>query len=252
MSLGREIYHHHDEFGPLIVFDDGNKRYLAFGAGDEQSCSLKSNPFLLQHDYSQAMLLVLLFIQPRRLTLLGLGGGCLVTTLHQYLPDINITAVELRPHVVKIAQRFFQLPRSSRLSIVVDDASEFLETHEGEKVDVLFGDIYDAEGLDLQQTQPWFIEACYQQLEDDGWLVLNCWRHHRGEQEMMDTLTRLFADVRTCSTIEGNWVVLAGKKANTISVGQLKNDAKKWSKVLGYSLLPSLGRLQQWRAVPVD
>lgn len=245
MPVGKEIYRHHDEWGPLIVRDDGNKRYLAFGADDEQSCQLKSAPCLLQHDYSQAMLLVLLFILPKRMTILGLGGGCLVAALHQYLPDLQITAVELRPHVVKIARRFFQLPRSPRLSVITEDASEFLESHEGDLVDVLFGDIYDADGLDLQQTQPWFIESCYQQLSDSGWLVLNCWHHHRSEREMMDTLKSLFADVRSCSTVEGNWIILAGKKAVTTSAGQLKNDAKKWSKVLGYSLLPSLGRLQR-------
>ena len=62
MSLGKELYRYYDEYGPLQVFDDGNKRYLSFGDGDEQSCQLKSDPLQLQHDYSRAMLLVLLFV----------------------------------------------------------------------------------------------------------------------------------------------------------------------------------------------
>lgn len=243
MSLGREVFRAYDDYGPLLVFDDGNKRYLSFSELDEQSCQLKSNPFQLQHDYSQAMLLVLLFCKPGSMLLLGLGGGTLVTTLHHILADLTITVVELRPKVVDVAYRYFQMPRCKRISVVIDDAGEFISQSESEKVDVLFSDIYGEEGLDLQQTQDWFIAACAERLNDDGWLVLNCWQHQRGDKAMRHALRAYFEDVRVCATAEGNWVVLAGKKANASSAAQLKSAAKKWSKLLGFSLLSSLSRL---------
>ncbi len=60
MSLpGKEISRSYDDYGPVIVMDDGNKRYMAFSENDEQSCLLKSEPYLLQHDYCRAMMLVL-------------------------------------------------------------------------------------------------------------------------------------------------------------------------------------------------
>ncbi len=245
MSQGKEIYRHHDEYGFLQVFDDGNRRYLAFGENDEQSCQLKSAPFQLQHDYSQAMLLVLLFRQPSNMILFGLGGGTLATTLHQYLPGLTLRVVELRPQVVEVAYRFFQFPRSKRVEVSIEDASEFLEAGCANKADLLFSDMFGEEGLDLQQTQPWFIKRCCDFLKEDGWLVLNCWQEHRGDQELLAALKDCFDDVRACTTVEGNWVILAGKKANHSSAAQLKSLAKKWSKVLGYSLSSSLGRLQK-------
>jgi spermidine synthase len=243
MSQGGEIFRCHDEYGSIQVFDEGNKRYLAFAEGDEQSCQLKSDPFLLQHDYTQAMLLVLLFKSPHNMILFGLGGGAIATTLHQYLPGLKIRVVELRPKVVAIAHRFFQFPRSKRIEVFTEDASEFLEREQQAKTDLLFSDMYCADGLDMQQTQPWFIERCYRLLKDDGWLVLNCWQVHRGEQEMLAALKTYFKDVRVCSTVEGNWVILAGKEPYSGSAAQLKASAKQWSKVLGYSLASSLGRL---------
>ena len=69
----KEIYRSFDEYGLLRVFEDGNKRYLAFAEDDEQSCQLKSEPLLLQHDYTRAMLLVLLFTQPQNIMLFGAG-----------------------------------------------------------------------------------------------------------------------------------------------------------------------------------
>lgn len=245
MIAGKEIFRQHDEYGTIQVYDDGNKRFLAFGDNDEQSCQLKSNPALLQHDYSQAMLLVLLFKRPRSMIMFGLGGGSLPAALHQALPELQLRVVELRRSVVKAAYRFFQFPRSERIEVFTEDASEFLDRDGVKKTDLLFSDIYSDEGLDLQQTQPWFIERCHQLLTDDGWLVLNCWREHRGEQAMLASLQQHFADVRVCATAEGNWIILAGKQANHDSDGQLKNAAKKLSKLLGYSLLSSLSRLNQ-------
>lgn len=244
MPSRKEIYRVYDEYGPILVFEDSNKRYLSFSQQDEQSCQLKSDPFYLQYDYSQAMLLVLLFCKPSSMILFGLGGGTLVTTLHQYLPNLKIDVVELRPKVVDVAGRFFQLPPSDRINTIINDAGAFLDRNERAKVDVLFSDIYGEEGLDLQQTEPWFIESCANLIKDDGWLVLNCWKYHRSDRQMRTALQAHFEDVRGCVTTEGNWVILAGKRASDKSEGQLKNAAKKWSECLGYSLGSSLSRLE--------
>ncbi len=76
MSLqGTEIHRCYDEYGVILVLDDGNKRYLSFGTDDEQSCYLKSQPAQPQADYIRAMLLVLLFVTPSRIISMGLGGG---------------------------------------------------------------------------------------------------------------------------------------------------------------------------------
>ena len=52
---GKEIFRSHDQYGQVQVYDNGNKRYLAFGSSDEQSCQLKTDPAQLQYEYSRAM-----------------------------------------------------------------------------------------------------------------------------------------------------------------------------------------------------
>ena len=88
--LGRELHRRYDEFGPILVFDDGNKRYLSFGTADEQSCQLNSAPLQLQHEYARAMAAVLVQFSdaalPTQITLLGTGGGTLAAALHHVLP----------------------------------------------------------------------------------------------------------------------------------------------------------------------
>lgn len=244
MSIpGKEIYRTYDEYGPVQVFDDGTKRYLSFGEGDEQSCILKVEPALLQHDYTRAMLLPLLYCEPRDAILAGLGGGALVNCLHRYLPDLKLRAIELRHTIVKIAYRYFELPRDERLTLIQQDISEYLESGDVEKTDIFFSDIYGAEGMDPYFFQPWYIEACARLLNDDGWLVLNCWEEQRGDYETLEAIADNFADVYTCTVPSGNWIILASRRPSLTPEAVLKERAREQSKLFGYAVSENLFRL---------
>jgi spermidine synthase len=126
---GKEIACLYDNQGPVRVFDDGNKRYLSFGAGDEQSCMVKANPGFLQYDYNRAMILVMLLCQPTNIVVLGLGGGTLPNCLLRNFPEVLITVVELREVVINIASKYFALPQDERLSVINDNALDYLQKH---------------------------------------------------------------------------------------------------------------------------
>jgi len=247
---GKEIFRTYDELGPIQVFDDGTKRYLSFGEGDEQSCVLKAEPYLLQHEYTRAMLLPFLFVQPRDAILVGLGGGALVNCLMHHFPDLALRVVELRHAVVKVARKYFELPRLDRLDIIESDIAEYLEQKGHKKTDILFSDIYDAEGMAPQYFEPWYIEACAALLNDNGWLVLNCWDEHRGDHHTLHALTENFAQVFTCTVSSGNWIILASKRFYELDEVELNAAAKQQSKQLGYSVSAMLNRMYQ--AYPQD
>jgi len=245
---GKEIFRSYDDIGPVQVLDDGNKRYLAFGSDDEQSCQLKAQPTQLQYEYTRAMLLALLFNRdPQRALLLGLGGGSLAGCLHQHWPQVYITAVELRRTVIDIAHRHFQLPRDQRLSVLEADAGDYLREHEPNDFDLIFSDIYGAEGVDDLQLQERYLDQCLACLSHDGWLVLNCWREHRSQTDFLDTLKQRFLEVRVCMTQSGNWVVLCGRQSSKFSDKQLRQQAKILGAQLGFSLQTPLAKLRPIR-----
>lgn len=244
MSLqGKEIYRSYDEFGAVRVLDDGNKRYLAFGDHDEQSCWFKHDPYLPQHDYVRTMLLALLFCNPKQSISLGLGGGSLNSCLHFHYPELKQQVIELRPAVIEVAYRYFQLPRSKRLEVQNLNAVDYLQAPTGKKADVLFSDIYTVDGLDEQQLQPEYLRRCHDLLKPEGWLVLNCWREHR-ESGSLNTLRQLFADIRTCTTQDGNWIIFAGKTPSRFSNKQLKANAQQLSQKFGFAMTPYLARMK--------
>lgn len=243
---GKEIFRGNDEYGAVHVFEDGVKRYLAFGPNDEQSCWLKTEPLVPQHEYSRAMLLVLLFCEPRQSLCLGLGAGVLNSCLHTHFPSLTQQVVELRPAVVDAAYRMFQLPRGKRLALHTMDAFEYLKSEEGRKVDIVFSDIYGADGLDEQQLSDAFLFHCHRRLKSDGWLVLNCWREHQGG-DALARLSEYFSDIRTCTTQSGNWLIFAGRKPDTQNAKQLKTRARELGNRLGFNLAGHLARLKAER-----
>lgn len=246
MSLpGKEIYRGHDQFGSVRVLDDGDKRYLAFGDQDEQSCCLKHEPLIPEHEYVRAMLLVLLFTEPRQVISLGLGAGALNSCLHGRLPQVKQSIAELRPEVVEVARRFFQLPQGKRIQVHTTDALDFLRNVETRKADVIFSDIYGADGLSDQQLGEEYLELCARRLKPGGWLVMNLWREHQGP-DTLELLLQQFGTIYGCHTQSGNWVVLASEDAHELSQSQLDKRARQLGQLLGFSLSPHLKRLRSY------
>lgn len=246
MSLqGKEVHCSYDQYGSVRVWDDGDKRYLAFGELDEQSCTLKHEPLIPEHEYVRAMLLVLLFAEPRQVISLGLGAGALNTCLHGRFAACKQQVVELRQNVIDVAYRFFQLPRGKRLQVHTGDALGFLRNAETRKANIIFSDIYGADGLDDQQLGEEYIRLCAERLKSGGWLVLNLWREHQ-DANTMELLLPYFGTLYGCHTQSGNWVVLAAADAPEVSRNQLEKRARELNAQLGFSLMPFLKRLKSY------
>lgn len=237
----REIHRSYDELGPIQVLDDGHKRYLAFGTDDEQSCQLINQPHILQHEYTRAILLSLLMVEPNHITVIGVGGGSLLTTLNYLLPECQLQGVELRREVVRLAYKYFQLPKHKNINIHIGDGFKYLETTD-DLSDLIIADMYLADGIDQQQLSIQFIINSYHKLNQGGWLVLNYWLDHKMEEHLATTLHQYFDQIYMCDTGGGNWVIYAGKvDINTIIINDQK--AKEISKSTGFSFNYFLRRL---------
>lgn len=235
--LGKEVHRRYDELGIIQVFDDGNKRYLSFGTADEQSCQLRSRPDQPQHEYTRAMFAIITLLkEPQRAAVLGVGGGVLIRALFSYFPTLHIDAVDLRRAVILIAQQHFGLPRDLRIQAVHLPATDYLKQASPGSLNVLFSDLYLAEGLDKSQLCNDYLQLCASALADDGWLVLNLWKEHREDGRMLPLLRHHFATVLHATTMDGNWIVWANKSQITMDKKEIRQQAKRLSASLGFNL----------------
>ena len=193
--MGRELYRMEDDDGSIVVTQRGNKRLLSFGSRLEQSSVLMNMPHFLIHQYTQIMLLGLLFVDARRMTALGLGGGALAHCLSHYFPDSEIEVVEIRQAVIDIAYDWFDLPRRDNLHVVNADAMHYLSNHEQGATDIIFSDLYVAEGMSACQAQKAFIDAGFSALSEHGCLVINFHQRPDEGSELMAAIESLFSEI---------------------------------------------------------
>jgi spermidine synthase len=213
ITPGSPIFHDQDEYGNIQVNDWGDERYLIFEQPYEQSGLFKSDPTRLLHDYTQAMMLVMLYrMQPQHVTLLGLGGGALARCLYAFDPLLQIHAVELRAKVVDTAYRYFQLPDDARVQVTIQDAGAYVAQVPAASTQIIFSDLYLASAINPLQLDAGFIYRCHRALDVDGWLVLNYFCEDRCLVEKLKILYALFPVIKTCTVNSGNLLVFAGKR----------------------------------------
>ena len=243
MSLsGDLIFYTYDPYGELRVLDDGITRTLSFGCDNEQSACLKQNPAMPIFEYTQTMLLSLLFLEPRRVLCLGLGAGSLLNVLHKHFKACKFTIVELRQAVIDIAESYFYLPAGKRVQKHCLDAKDFV-AEDTTHYDLIFSDIYTEEGVAELQLQAQFLYQTAARLKPRGILVINCWCEHQRDQRLLGILERLFVSVYACPTGDGNWIVFASNSYLENQPKTLKEKAESLSQRLGFSLERHLKRL---------
>lgn len=207
---GEPLFSGEDAFGPVIVRQHDDYRTLCFDAVFEQSKMRMSAPAEPVFTYIRSMLLASCFAPNRTALVLGLGGGSLVRALAQLQPDCVTTAVEIRPLVIDVAQRFFLLENHAHCQLVCADASEYLRQASPHATDLILADLYWSLVMDQQQKSSEFIQLCKNHLSEQGWLALNMASRKDVDDKLLQVLYRSFDDVFSCSFPNSNTVLLAG------------------------------------------
>ena len=156
-----------------FVIDDGKSRFLYFNVRLMQSeMSLKA-PHDLAIRYTQKMMAFLLFQpRPKRIVLIGLGGGSLIKFCYQRMPGTQLTAVELDPNVIAFRDTFLMPPDDDRLQVLEADGGEFLASTE-KGIDALLVDAFDKTGFAPSLANREFFDNAYAKLSGNGVLVIN-------------------------------------------------------------------------------
>ncbi|OUS25146.1 hypothetical protein A9R01_15500 ['Osedax' symbiont bacterium Rs2_46_30_T18] len=242
-----EIFRATDEWGKVHVMSDSDNYYLTFGAGGQQSGMQINQPDRLLFQYTQAMMLSLLFTpKAESAILLGLGAGSIAKSLLLSDENITITGVELRQSVKEIAHQWFDLPKSERLQIEIGDAFAFIK-HTQQRCDLLFVDLYLDNGVQDSLASRKFISQCYKALNADGTLILNLWDEGKGYLPFdLDFLEQTFTSQSLqVVTDEGNIIVIIGKDFQADPhPRRLQGDAKKLGAKLDIPLQRLLNQLQ--------
>lgn len=79
---------------------------------------------------------------PKKILLLGLGGGSNAILCSKFYPEAQITAVEVDSKMVEIANNYYNLKKVKNLSIVVADAEDYIAGLKSENYDLVLVDCF--------------------------------------------------------------------------------------------------------------
>lgn len=176
------------------IHDDGDSRCLRFNDGVLQSAMQRSDPAALVLAYTRAMMGFLLFRpEPRRVLIIGLGGGSLSKFCYHALPEARITSVEIDPAVIALREEFGIPPDNERFQVVQADGSDYLQ-RDDVAADVILLDGYDAHGLPASLSSMNFYTRCRQVLGSAGVLAVNLWGGEPNRAVYLDRLRAVFDD----------------------------------------------------------
>lgn len=241
---GEKIIHFsQDEYGRILVIDDGKQRILNFDSPFEQSCMQLSYPYQLVHHYTRFMVLAVAFVDPVHITLFGLGGGSLLRTLHQVLPNCTFQVVELRQAVVGIAKEYFLLPKDHRVRITINDASEEVSQMDSNSSDIIFADMYGAYRMAPEQIKKTFLLECTRVLTDQGFLVINLHNLPNDRSAFFEMLKNIFSTVMLSASTDN--IVLFASNAPPERVEPNVQRMEGIEENLHQRLTPLLARLQR-------
>lgn len=194
----------------VYVTEKSGVRSLHIDSDTIQSSMRLARPNDLELAYTRSMMAFLLFNGlPRRVLMVGLGGGSLAKFVYHRLPEAVTEVLEINPQVVAVARRLFELPAAdARLIVRVCDAAEFVAA-EGTGYDAILVDGYDGESQVLELASPVFYGACRRRLERDGVLVVNLWGSDRRFDDYLARIKAGFPSGTLCLPAEkpGNVIV---------------------------------------------
>lgn len=208
---GKLLYVGTDIEGNILVIDFPDRRVMTFDSFFEQSAFDINHPYQLAHEYTRIMLLALGLTTPKKITLLGLGGGSLLRTLHHCLTLCEFQVIESRVKVLEIARRFFDIPLDERVYIEIGDAHQSIKKLPPLSSDIIFSDIYNAFEMHPAQTQTQFILDASAALNHNGWLVINYHQLPHPDSSFMRSLSAHYQTVLSCAGIHNNYIIFAGK-----------------------------------------
>ncbi len=177
-SLPRVVFQTDSAFNDRLIVTEEREgvRALRFEQdGATQSLVRLAHPLELQLAYTRAAMASLALVDPpKRIAIVGLGGGAMPMFLRKLYPEAAIEVVDIDPKVIEVARRYFDFREDARLTAHAGDGREFLERSAGD-YDLIFLDAYGASNIPRHLATLEFLQLLRGKLSKSGLVVGNVW-----------------------------------------------------------------------------
>ncbi len=177
-SAEKTLYRKASRYATLVVTENEHGlRTLRFGDDpDAQSVVKVGDPDHVEFEYVQAMPVALTLVQePKRVLIVGLGGGSLPGLLRQHYPQMTIDVVDIDADVVAVAKKYFGFREDAAMHVYVEDGRRFIDKCQ-RPYDIIFLDAYGPENIPYDLATKEFLLAARRAVGPRGVVAGNVWR----------------------------------------------------------------------------
>ena len=146
--------------------------------------------------------------KPETALLLGLGCGSVPTILFNELKlNCHLIAVEYDPMMIDIAMKHFDLQKFQNMTILIDDASNYVD-HSIQKFDLIVVDLFTDNEVPDKFTEFEFIEKSLSLLCKSGILVFNMMTENLHQQQRFNQLMAHFTNAEIIKLFGTNSILV--------------------------------------------
>ena len=174
------VYEAESSYNYIQVVERDEFRYLRLNDG--QGMHSVYHPTQLNYNGPWSQVLVAPFFNPYphsiesvdRIAIVGLAAGTTARQANVVYDDIVIDGFEIDPKIVEVGRKYFDMTQSN-LNVIVQDGRWGL-AHSPNKYDIISVDAYRPPYIPWHMTTLEFFQIVFDQLTDDGVMVINIGR----------------------------------------------------------------------------
>lgn len=233
------LYEGKSAFNTIVVTEDeGGLRTLLFEKdGARQSVVKPGDPDHIELPYARAAMTALALSEdPRRVLVVGLGGGTIPMFLRKHYPLAAIDVVDIDPEVVRLAKKFFGFREDARMRAHTADGRRFIEQSR-QPYDIIFLDAFGPDSIPRHLATLEFLQSVRRALTPRGLVAGNVWS--RGTNRQYDDMVRTYQEAFSELYIirvegAGNRILLGLPRAERVTRNDLSKRAAAVSKRHGF------------------
>ena len=263
-DFGRVAVEKQSLYSSIFVYERGSVMTLMFGkrmpAPVQSQVDLKA-PRKHMLEYSTMAFCGLLYQpQPKRLLVVGLGGGVIPREMRHYFPEMEIDVVEIDPDIPPIATKYMGFSEDDKLKVHVEDGRVFVKKRlrhnpPEPKYDMVILDAFNGDYIPFHMMTREFLEEVKGVLADDGVVVANVFSSNRLFDAEFKTFLEVFGRTQAYFGEESTNVMLAapGPAGGLLTMREAMEKARavRQERKIAFNLVTVAQRLDP-KAEPAD
>ncbi len=227
----------------ILVEDNGDLRCLKFNVKStksQQSCFYKSQPQKLVFNYTKLLMSgLLLNPEPKRILIIGLGGGTMSNTLAQLFPNSHIDNVEIDEAVIKVARRYFGFYENELVKTYTQDGRIFIKRAllKKQSYDWIILDAFNGDYIPEHLLTKEFLQEAKGLLSKNGILTANTFSLSELYAHESATYKAVFGDFYQVKNLaNSNRIILVSRNGFANMASQEKNLKQLAAKLKRYNV----------------